>query len=102
MFEDIVVQFLTTSPYIKIFKIIDDVATAISVDLTFYNNSTYSYNWLDVDANLMNSGNIKIGIIINNEEYTPLVLTLTKSDDGSYYDSITKPTLTTAKKIYHL
>ncbi|MBR2909751.1 MAG: hypothetical protein IKC11_05360 [Clostridia bacterium] len=100
MFEDIIVQFLTTSPHIKIYKIVDGATIEKNVDLTFYNASSYSYDWLDVDANLMLSGTIKIGAILNNADYTPIVINLTPSGEDKYIDSIVRPQLTSAKKIY--
>ena len=100
MFENIVIQFLNTSPYIKIFKIENNISKEIPVDLSLYNASSYTYDWFDVDANIMNSDNIKVAIILNNSDYTPVILNLNKSNDGRYYDSLTRPQLTSAKKIY--
>ena len=100
MFEDIVIIFRTSDPYINIYKIENNIAVQKNVNLQMYDASIYSYDWIDVDATLTKNNIIKIGAIINDENQTPIVITLTENTVGTFNDNFTRPTLETARKIY--
>lgn len=102
MFDNVILMVMTTDPYIRIFNIEGDNVIEKTVNLTMYESSIYPFNWIDVDATLTLSNKIKIGFIINDENYTPVVLTLTQNSNGIYNDSITRPEITTAKKVFSI
>jgi len=100
MFEDTILILMTTNPYIRIFKIINNNAIEQEVNMQMYDSSIYPYNWLDAEATLTKNNKIVIGIIVNDENLTPIVIRLSQNANGSYSDSFTRPNLTTAKKVY--
>src|SRR5699024_4707205 len=79
LFENIIVVLLTVSPYIQIFNIVDNNAVLQELNLSMYDTSVYPYNWIDAEATLTKNNKILIGFIVNNENNSPLVLTLTQS-----------------------
>lgn len=103
LFENIIVVLLTVSPYIQIFNIVDNNAVLQELNLSMYDTSVYPYNWIDAEATLTKNNKILIGFIVNNENNSPLVLTLTQSSGLGIYNGLLRtPTLTTAKKVFSI
>jgi len=100
MFEDIILILKTDSPYIEVYKIENNNAVKKDVSLSMYDASVYPYSWLDADATLTLNNKILIGIILNNETQTPVVITLTQNEQGNYTDDFIRANLDTAKKVY--
>lgn len=102
MFENIILILRTQEPYIDTYIIENDCAIKKSVSLSMYDASVYSYDWLDAEATLTYNNKILIGVIINDENKTPVVIKLTPNTEGNYTDDFSRPTIETAKKIYSI
>lgn len=89
----------TVEPYVRIFDIVENNVVEKPVRLTEYNASVLSYSWIDANATEVN-GKIILGLIVNDENKTPVVLRLTQGSSGNYSDNIERSRLTTATKVY--
>lgn len=99
--NNFILAIKTTTPYIDLYQIENNMINKLNINMDSYNNLGYSYNWLDVKAIITDDNRIKIGVILS-EDNKPLVITLTKSTDNIYYDSIQTPILTSAVAVYSL
>ncbi len=97
--DDVIVALYTTEPYIRIFDIVEGSAVERSVKLTNYNLTVYPYDWIEADCVKANN-TIILGVIINNETQTPLVIRFTKGSGEEYNDRVERPRLTTAKHVF--
>lgn len=91
LFNDKILMLMTTSPYFRIFDIEGTNVISRGVDLTFYQSTVYPYSWLDGEATICDSGKIILGLIINNEEHTPVIVKFSKGSNNTYYDSTERP-----------
>lgn len=99
MNENLVITILTEAPYFKIFEINNNTLIPQNLVIQSYQNTAFDYSWIESDAIFCENGKIYIGLIINNEENTPIVLELFKTSEG-YYDNVHRLQLPTAKKVY--
>ena len=67
-----------------------------------YESSVYPYNWIDADLTYIEDDTLLIGLIINNDNLTPVVIKLTQNDAGDFTDDIITPSLETAKKVFSI
>lgn len=101
LFDKVIVVVLKVSPYIRIFEIEDNIATERDVSLESYYLSAFSYDWEKVDGVRISDNKIMLGFILNNENKTPLILTLTRSATrNAYFDVLTRPTIDKALNMY--
>ncbi len=99
--DDTIVILRTVEPYIEVYKIENNNIVAKEVNISTFRTSSYSFDWIDANAVVTESGMIIIGLIINNEASMPLVIKLVKnSNDNVYYDTILRPHFETVRKIY--
>ncbi len=102
IFSNKILMLMTTSPYFRIFDIDGNNVISRGVDLTFYQTSIYPYSWIDADATVCDDGKIILGLIINNEEHTPVIMRFNQNVNTTYYDSIEKPKSVGALKVFAL
>lgn len=91
MFENKLVFILSESPYIKIFEISNNTVNQCEVSISHFDLTSYSYNWLKASAVITENGKIIVGIIINNENKTPIGIRLSKNSNGIYTDEVVRP-----------
>lgn len=100
---NIIVCILSQSPYIQIFEISDGNAVKYDAQLNYFDMTSYGYNWLSANSVVTENNKILIGLILNTQERTPLLLTLIKNQSGEWVDTqITHPTLDYADKVISL
>jgi len=102
MFEDKILIVRTSEPYINVYKIENYIAVKKEVNLSMFDSSVYSYNWIECDATLTQNNKILLGVILNNEARTPIVITLTENESGNYTDDFRKAKIDTARKVYSI
>ncbi len=100
---NIIVCILSQSPYIQIFEITDGNAVKYDAQLNYYDMTSYGYSWLSADSIVTENNKILVGLILNTQEKTPLLLTLVKNQSGDWVDTqVTHPTLDYADKVISL
>jgi len=98
MMEDIVICILTEEPYIQVYKVVENNVIRQTMKLTTYSASAYPYSFVDVDATIIDN-KITLGLILNDQKYTPLIMTLETDSDNQYCDKLAIPSLDSAKVV---
>lgn len=91
MFDDKLVFILSESPYIRIYDTSNNTVIEEEVSLSHFNLTSYSYNWYKAAAVSTANGKIIIGLILNNENKTPIALRLSKNTSGIWTDEVVRP-----------
>ncbi|MBQ7466621.1 MAG: hypothetical protein IJS74_00955, partial [Clostridia bacterium] len=103
IYGNYIICTLSQSPYVEVFEIISNNAVKEDVHLNYYALTSYTYDWLHSGSVLTENNKILIGVVLNTNEQTPLLLTLTKGANNEWSDSqIIHPTLDWADKVCSL
>jgi len=87
------VYFLDSSPYIRIFEVDDnDEVNEVEVVLVKYEITSYPMSWIKAEA-VLSGDNILCGLIVNNENKTPVCLKITRNSTLYYVEEVLRPTL---------
>lgn len=93
---------MSESPYIRIFEVVNNEAVEISTATPNYNMTGYPHSFISSDATFTTDGKIMLGVIVNHEAHTPIVLKLSKNSNGNYADELMRIDLEYADKVIGL